>query len=274
MATSAYYRWVAEGRPFRLAVPVAMYRDAFYAAGWPNGSIGTIGDEAHLQSNSPQDHTPFSVTGWPLAHPYPRITALDVSHGVSRETILDAIVAHWVLEARAKKTPWVKYIIYKGQSWGVRDGWAVRSATGHYDHAHVSMRTDYVDASIGAWNPLGTNEGGNGMWDVDLDLPAAQFPELLGQTHERAGTILAWTSARVRRQEVEMAAMNQSIAAIASKLNSIATIDALALAQALVAQPGFVQNLAAAVATRIGEVPTAQEIAAGIGALTFQVRGS
>lgn len=271
MATTAYNRWVADGRPFRLATPVAMYRNAFYAAGWPNGSIGTIGDEAHLQAATPQDHTPFSTTGWPVAHPYPYITAIDVLHGVSRETMLDSIVSYWLSQARMGKTPWVKYIIYKGHSWSVRDGWVQHSAEGHYDHVHVSMRTDYVSASIGDWNPLGTNGGGNAMWEQVLPLPSAEFPELLGQTQEQAGLILAWTGARARRQEVEMAAMREDMATVLSRLDALTIPDAEALASALADNPVFISSVADAVADRVGHLPTAAEIAQAVGALRFRI---
>lgn len=261
MATQAYYNWVAAGRPYQLARPVIEYRAAFRVAGWPLLSIGTIGNEAHLQADTPKDHCPFSFTGWPGTHPYPFVLAIDVSHNVSRETELDNLVRYWVSEARAERTPWVKYIIYKGQSWDVRSSWDARVASGHWDHAHISMRTDYVGTSIGAWNPLGTSGNGGVMWDAVLSLPYQEFPELGGQQSERAGPLLAWTTARVRRQEVEMVQALAGIAEIKARLDTLATIDALALAQALVAQPDFVGNLATAVADRIGKAPAAQDIA-------------
>lgn len=272
MATAAYNRWVADGRPFRLATPVSMYRNAFYAAGWPNGSVGTIGDEAHLQASTPKDHCPFSFTGWPLAHPYPYVTAIDVSHGVSRETTLDNTVLYWISEARAGRTPWVKYIIYKGSSWDVRNNWERRSAEGHYDHAHVSMRTDHISTSIGPWRvvkggtPVSTTQTGRDVWGETIDSPSLNYSqparEYLKFVLENAHGIVATNNA--------LAQMALQLQALVDRPAGV--VDPLALAQALVAQPGFVDNLAAAVATRIGEVPTAQQIAAGIGALSFQVR--
>lgn len=270
MATAAYHNWVSDGRPHRLAMPVAIYRSAFYAAGWPNDSIGTLGDEPHLQASTPQDHTPFSVTGWPNAHPYPYVTAIDVSHGVSRETMLDAIVAYWLSQAKAGKTPWVKYIIYKGRGWSVRDGWAQRPASGHFDHVHVSMRTDYVSTSVGDWQPLGTNNGGHIMWEEILPLPSAEFPELLGQTQEKAGLILAWTGARVRRQEVEMTQMRDSVATILSRLEGISAPDTQALAQALADNPTFIDRLADAIVSRTGPSPTVPELVQALRGLTFR----
>lgn len=271
MATAAYARWVADGRPFRLATPVVMYRSALYAAGWPNGAIGTIGNEAHLQASTPKDHTPFSATGWPLAHPYPYVTAIDVAHGVSRETELDSTVAYWISEARAGRTPWVKYIIYKGHSWGVRDGWAQHDAEGHHDHVHVSMRTDYVSASIGGWNPLGTNKGESAMWDETLPLPWQEFPELLGQTQEKAGLILAWTGARARRLEVEMSQLQGKVDAVLARLDALAAPDAEAFAQSLASNAVFIASIAGAIATRIGPTPTPTEIAQAVGALRFRI---
>lgn len=261
MATQVYTNWVKAGRPFKLATPVAQYRTAFLAAGWPVGSIGTLGDEAHLQAATPEDHTPFSVTGWPQANPYPYVHAIDVSHDVSRETILDSLVARWVSDARAGRTPWVKYIIYKGRSWSVRSNWEQRPADNHYDHAHVSMRTDYTMASIGAWNPLSTGGQDDMLKDEVIPLPAKEFPELLGQDHEVASTVLAWTGARVRRQEVEMSTLKGVVQSIYTAVNRPPVIDAGELAQALAAQQGFIDALATAVASRLTPAPTADEVA-------------
>lgn len=261
MATQMYTNWVHAGRPFKLALPVAQYRSAFLAAGWPVTSIGTLGDEAHLQAATPEDHTPFSVTGWPQANPYPYVHAIDVSHDVSRETILDSLVTRWISDARAGRTPWVKYIIYKGHSWSVRSAWEQRNADNHFDHVHVSMRTDYTTTSIGTWNPIGTGIGDDMLKDEVIPLPAAEFPELLGQDHEVASTVLAWTGARARRQEVEMSTLKGVVNSIYSAVSRPPVIDADELAHALVAQQGFIDAIAAAVASKLTPAPTADEVA-------------
>jgi hypothetical protein len=151
MATQAYYDWLNHGSPWKMATPVREYRNAFLLAGWPAESLGTIGDKAHLSADRPQDHTPFSVTGWPGASPYPYVLAFDAGHNPDAGRDMGPVVAHWLSDARAGKTPWVKYIVWRGQLFDVRNGWSPVSASDHYDHAHVSIRTDWYDKTIGAY---------------------------------------------------------------------------------------------------------------------------
>lgn len=271
MATQAYHNWVAAGRPFTLATPVRLYRDAFRAAGWPANSLGTIGNEAHLQASTPQDHTPFSTTGWPGRHPYPYVLAFDVSHQVSRETELDSIVAHWLSQARAGATPWVKYIIYKGHSYDVRSGWVARTASGHYDHAHTSFRTDYVTTSVGAWPIIGrgssmpSTDTGRNVWGETISSPSLNYSQ-------PAGEWLKWVLSGARDTALGLTKMD----ALGAKLDLLlarpqAEIDPVALGQALASNAGFVDAVASAVAQRVGEIPTPAQIAQAIGALRFRV---
>ena len=271
MATQAYRNWVAAGRPWTLATPVRQYLHAFKASGWPNNSLGTIGDEAHLQSSSPQDHTPFSSTGWPGSHPYPYVLAFDASHQVSRETELDSIVAYWLSQARAGVTPWVKYIIYKGSSYDVRSGWVRKSASGHHDHAHVSFRTDYVTTNVGAWSiirkgsAMPSTEVGRAVWGETIGSPSLNYTQ-------PASEWLKYVVSGARDTNLGLTKMD----AIASKLDALlarpqAEIDPIALGQALAGNAGFVDAVAAAVAQRVGEIPTPVQIAQAIGALRFRV---
>jgi hypothetical protein len=161
MATQAYYDWVRAGKPWHKSVPVAEYQRAFLAAGWPALSLGTLGDEAHLTADRPQDHTPFSVTGWPGASPYPYVLAFDAGHAPSQGFDMGPVVARWLADARDGKTPWVKYIVWRGQLYDVRRDWAPSGASGHYDHAHVSFRTDWYGKSIGGYPVV--NAGGSTM---------------------------------------------------------------------------------------------------------------
>lgn len=271
MATQAYRNWVAAGRPFTLAVPVRQYRDAFRAAGWPANSLGTIGNEAHLQADTPQDHTPFSTTGWPGAHPYPYILAFDVSHGVSRETELDSIVAYWLSQARAGATPWVKYIIYKGHSWSVRSGWEQRNADNHYDHAHVSFRTDYVTTPVGVWpiigkgNAMPSTDVGRSVWGETITSPALNYSQ-------PAGEWLKYVVSGARDTAMGLAKLDALSAQVDELLaRPQAAIDPVALGQALASNAGFVDAVASAVAQRVGSIPTPTQIAQAIGALKFRV---
>lgn len=163
MATQAYYDWLHAGSPWALCTPASDYLSAFRRAGWPAESLGTIGDKAHLTADRPQDHTPFSVTGWPAGNPYPYVLAFDAGHDPANGRDMNPVVAHWLSDARAGKTPWVKYIVWRGQLYDVRNKWSPVSADNHYDHAHVSFRTDWYNKSIGGYPVVQTGGSNMGM---------------------------------------------------------------------------------------------------------------
>jgi hypothetical protein len=269
VTTQAYYDWVADGSPFYRATPVREYVKAFMAAGWPTSSLGTIGNSAHLTASTPQDHCPFSATGWPNPNPYPYVLAFDASHEGVREAQLDAIVTRWVAQARAGHTPWVKYIIYKGHSWGVRSGWIEREASGHYDHVHVSMRTDYYLTSIGVWNPTATT--GDTMDEYHENAVLYDNNRLEGFIAGRdvvQGT--DYTQLGAGAEIWPNIALKRLLAGVEDLVSrSPVTVDPLAVAQALAAQQPFVDALATAVAAKLGLVPQAREIAKAVGELAW-----
>jgi hypothetical protein len=156
MATSAYFAWNADGRPIQPARPVRQEVEALRVA-YPRAAARNLfswyADDAHYQADFPEDHTPYSQTPWPLSpNPYPFVFATDVMHrpdlGVDCQVLFD----YWIAEARAGRTPWVKYIIWRGQSYHVQRGWKSKPASGHFDHIHRSYRTDHLHTSIGAWS--------------------------------------------------------------------------------------------------------------------------
>lgn len=157
MATSAYYEWVDDGRPFTVAKPIAETLAKLKAArpeAAKAGCFGSIGDTAHLTANKPQDHCPFSTTGWPLSHPYPYVTAGDIMHRPDLGVDCTKIHAGLLAAAKAGLLPWLKYWIWQGKRYDVRNNWAPVTASGHYDHIHLSSRTDHINTSIGSWHPL------------------------------------------------------------------------------------------------------------------------
>jgi hypothetical protein len=158
MSESEYYdAWVADGKPWRNAryieETVAALKTARPAAARA-GAFGSIGDLPHLLADTPQDHTPYSQTGWPLRHPYPRITATDIMHWPHLGVDCNQIFPHWLAAAKAGELPWLKYLIWQRKRYDVRNGWNPVSASGHDDHMHASGRTDHIDAGLGGWHPL------------------------------------------------------------------------------------------------------------------------
>lgn len=158
MSESEYYDdWVADGKPWRNARPVdeivAKLKAARPAAA-KAACFGTIGNLEHLLADPPQDHTPYSQTGWPLPHPYPRITATDIMHRPDLGVDCNEIHKHWLASANAKQIPWIKYWIWQGKRYDVRNNFNPVAASGHFDHIHGSQRTDHIETSIGGWHPL------------------------------------------------------------------------------------------------------------------------
>lgn len=247
MATQAFKDWVADGRPFRLARPVAQYSIALTAAGWGPGDLGTIGNEEHAQAETPEDHMPYSFTGWPLPNEYPYVHAIDVMHHPDRGLDVGPLVAYWVAEARAGRTPWMKYINWSGLQWDVRRGWAGRTISGHFDHAHVSFRTDWTHQSIGGWTvvkkgtPMTSTPVGRDVWGQSIESPA------IGKTMDAADWIKyaysAWESAE--RAVAALDGLRAAVAALADTAGS--PVNPGALADALAASEGFVDRLAAAI---------------------------
>jgi len=269
MATDDYFDWIRDGKPFTLATPVQEYRKALRRAGFSATNVGTIGDKAHLTASTPEDHTPFSRTGWPDVHPYPYVLALDLSGALSDGLSWIGVVRYWLEEARAGRTPWVKYVKVQGMRYDVRNGWKPVVASGHYDHGHVSFRTDWKDHTIGDWKVLPDRE--SSMDEVDKNVAWATTNRALALlTGEPC--VFKTTDEDEPRNEGNWQA--DTLRAILERLDELVTrppavVDPLALAQALVAHEGFTETLATALASRVGMIPTAGEIAREVGSLTW-----
>lgn len=172
MTTQAYYDWVRKGKPYTVAKPiqelVALAQSARVAV------LGTIGNNEHLLSDNPQDHTPYPLNPYPVKLPGYVVTACDLAYGPHGDQL--------VADARAGKLPWVKYINHRNVHWDRRDGWK-----GTYSsdvHLHVSLMSDHITNTIGNYNPF---QGGYGMagsgitlaWGETLDAYLARIERLL-----------------------------------------------------------------------------------------------
>jgi hypothetical protein len=162
-----YAPWVADGKPFRPCTPVAEVIAKFRAArpaAAKAGCFGSIGNYDHLTADVPKDHTPYSQTGWPLPSPYGVGFAVDIMHRPDLGVDCHVIFKHWLAEAKAGRLPWLKYLIWQGKSYSVRNNWEPRDADGHFDHVHASTRTDHVNTHIGDFDPLGDDMPTEADW--------------------------------------------------------------------------------------------------------------
>lgn len=168
MPAAVYYSWDRAGRPLEPAQPIRDMVDRLKVA-YPRAAsahlFGWYADESHYQAVPPQDHTPYSQTGWPLPSPQWVVFATDVMHRKDLGVDCAVLFSYWIGEARAGRMPWLKYIIWEAKLYTVRTGWRAEANTGHYDHIHLSARTDHRTTSLGAWSvvPMGD--------DVTLENP-------------------------------------------------------------------------------------------------------
>lgn len=161
MAVAAYYTWDRLGRPLEPAIPILDFVKAMRAA-FPRAAeanqFSWHADEAHYQADYPQDHTPFSVTGWPLASPQWWVFATDIMHRPDLGVDCDELFVYWLSEARSGRVPWLKYMIYKRKIYDVRNDWRSQDAVGHDTHIHLSARTDHQYTHLGNWSAVPEGE--------------------------------------------------------------------------------------------------------------------
>jgi hypothetical protein len=165
MATSQYYAWVQDGRPLSPARPIRDFVERM-KVNFPRASnlFSWYADDSHYQATRPQDHTPYSYTPWPISpQPYPYVTATDIMQRPDLGVDCFVLFPYWLSEAKAGRMPWLKYMIWQAKIYDVRKNWAAGTASDHYDHVHLSSRTDAISTPLGTWSvvPAGVGEDGN-----------------------------------------------------------------------------------------------------------------
>lgn len=157
MAVAAFSRWESLGRPLEPAQPVREMVQALKAA-FPlaAGTFSWYADASHYEAGVPEDHTPYSYTGWPLPNPEWFVFATDVMHQPDLGVDCNVLFDYWIGEARTGRIPSLKYLIWQGQRYDVRAAtpWEPTPTLGHFDHIHLSFRTDYTHTGFGDWNPI------------------------------------------------------------------------------------------------------------------------
>lgn len=114
MAVALYYAWDRLGRPLEPANPIREIVQRLRVA-YPRAAAANLfswyANEAHYQAEPPQDHTPYSATGWPLVSPQWVVFATDVMHRTDLGVNCFELFNYWITEARAGRMPWLKYLI-------------------------------------------------------------------------------------------------------------------------------------------------------------------
>lgn len=144
MGQVLYDQWVAQGKPFKLTDPLVELRDLLRARGY---TVYDIGNLDHLLHNPPEDHTPYSATGWPNPAKYGTGYAIDIMPN-SRLTPLSTLGKWFLDDKKAGRIPWLKYFNWEpgdGNCW--HESWQPnysRVASSDRGHIHISARTDVL----------------------------------------------------------------------------------------------------------------------------------
>lgn len=148
MAVGLKY-WRAHGSPWRPAHPIGQLANLLGGYGY---TVGTIGNESHLQHNPPEDHTPFSATGWPHPALYGVVFACDIMPPTRHDSPGLAQLGAQLFDDRVNDRPgarWIKYMNWTPVGGScVHDSWTpnhARRASSDKGHIHLSGRTDCAD---------------------------------------------------------------------------------------------------------------------------------
>ncbi|WP_162959285.1 hypothetical protein [Micromonospora tulbaghiae] len=182
--------WVKDGSPFRLMTPARDLRDILRGHGY---TVYDIGNRSHLEADPPEDHTPYSATGFPGKARYGVGYALDVMPPAAgaRSKVdglplpsLQRIGAQLLADRKAGVggIRWLKYMNWEpernngGPCW--HESWeptyARRSSTDR-GHIHLSGLTGYETSTIAAgYDPVARIRG-----DDDDMMTPKQFLALL-----------------------------------------------------------------------------------------------
>jgi len=159
MTSAQHAKWERAGVSWRLARPLAALRDKLRAYGY---TVYDIGNTAHMDHKPPEDHTPYSETGWPVATAYGWVTAIDImppsKPGLPSLQRLGA-------QIYADRPQWIKYMNWGpvDNSHAVKDSWKpnhARSASGDTGHIHISCRSDALTStSADSYDPVARLRG-------------------------------------------------------------------------------------------------------------------
>lgn len=173
MTLHTYAFWRDNGQPYSDAVPIREQRAALvriYGPGVLGEQLGTRGNQAHMTAHPPQDHTPFSATGWPVESPYGYGHALDWS-GPNHERLGN----YWIAQRTAGRSPWVKYINLRRVHYAWQPN--LTRLTSSDLHLHESIRSDWTQRSMAhGWAPL--RRGATGDQVRGLQVMVNYHPQL------------------------------------------------------------------------------------------------
>lgn len=176
MSEAQYRAWLADGSPYALVRPLAELRDLLRGYGY---TVYDRGNRAHMLADPPEDHTPYSATGWPNEARYGYGYAVDIMPPGARPLpSLQQLGARLHADRNAGRIPWLKYMNWEPEgdyagpcqhcTWTPDHASRTSSDRGHI---HLSARTGYEAKSSDGYDPVATIKGD--------DMTPAEFAKIL-----------------------------------------------------------------------------------------------
>lgn len=146
--------WTRDGKPYTLCRPAADLKATFERHGY---TVYHYPDPRHLNAIPPEDHTPFSATGWPGTSPYGWGMADDIMpHPDPQMPTMAQLGAKILADKRAGVAglSWLKYMNWtdgNGACWN--ESWTPtyrRSGSSDRGHIHMSCRSDFYRSTLAA----------------------------------------------------------------------------------------------------------------------------
>jgi hypothetical protein len=178
VVSQGFKDWVEAGKPYTLIRPARALQRNLSAHGL---TVYDYPDNKHLTASPPEDHTPFSATGFPGANRRWNARALDIMprSGSAAHRKENADIARQLIRDRDAGVPgvmWIKYINWTAEDgrcrqerWTTPDAPLQRTTKSSTDdgHIHVSGRSDVDDDSRAEdYDPIDRMTGDDDMDDL------------------------------------------------------------------------------------------------------------
>lgn len=153
MPSDAYYEWLNAGEPYEPCRPVKDFVELLRSKGY---TVYHKGDTSHMQAVPPEDHTPFSATGWPVASKRWIGHALDIMPDgpIPLNLLASRIIADRI--AGVNGAQWIKYINWTdayGKTWHYAwEPQLVKTSSSDKGHIHISARSDMDTTDVVSWS--------------------------------------------------------------------------------------------------------------------------
>lgn len=160
MSSAAYKNWVSKGRPYTLCRPCKELQATIRGHGF---IVYDYPNDVHLTASKPEDHTPFSATGWPVGSAFGVAHALDIMPKNSSKAAMKELadLARTLMAAKdngVEAVKWLKYMNWTDENGTCRQenwktGKRVTVSSSDSGHIHLSARSDMDNVSTDGWDP-------------------------------------------------------------------------------------------------------------------------